>query len=207
MNFNTIANKETVLKTIAALKERGVIGEYIESKEAALERIQSLIPANSSVHAGASVTLDQIGFTDYLKSGTHGWNNMKEVILAEQDPNKQALLRKQAILSDFYLGSVHAVAETGEYVVGTNTASQIPQLVYSSQNVILVVSTKKIVPTLADAIRRLEEYVVPLEENRMRTVSSGAYGTMLSKELIVRNESPFNNRKVTMLLINEDVGF
>lgn len=207
MNFHTLANKETVEKTIAALKGRGVTGEYIENKEAALERIKALIPANASVQTGSSTTLDQIGFTDYLKSGTHGWNNLKATILAEQDPDKQATLRKQAILSDFYLGSVHAVAETGEYIVGTNTASQIPQVAYSSPNVIFVVSAKKIVPTLTDAMQRLEEYVVPLEDKRMRSASGGAYGTMLSKELIVRNESAFNKRKVVMLFVNEDLGF
>ena len=47
-----------------------------------------------------------------------------EAILAEKDPAKQALLRTQSALSDFYLGSVHAIAETGEFIIASNSGSQ-----------------------------------------------------------------------------------
>ncbi len=139
--------------------------------------------------------------------GTHGWNNLKEGILAEKDSEKQRALRKQALLSDYYLGSVHGLAETGEFVLGSNTASQLPQVTYSSQNVIFVVSNKKIVPTLADAIKRLEEHVVPQEDARLKRLYGPTSGSRLSKELIFRYESPFNKRKVRMLLVNEKLGF
>jgi len=44
---------------------------------------------------------------------SHGWNNLHESILAETDKTKQDLLRRQALLSDYYLGSVHALAQDG----------------------------------------------------------------------------------------------
>ena len=34
---------------------------------------------------GSSVTLEQIGFVDYLKAGAHGWNNVHAGIVAEPD--------------------------------------------------------------------------------------------------------------------------
>lgn len=168
MQYNTLATKEAITKTVAALKEHNVEAIVVASKEEALAKIKELIPNRASVMNGTSVTLEQIGYVDYLKSGTHPWNNLHAGILAEKDPAKQGMLRKQATLSDFYLGSVHALAETGEFIVASNSGSQLPHIAYTSQNLIFVVSTQKIVPTLTEAMKRLEEYVLPLEDKRMQ---------------------------------------
>ena len=205
MNYETLAQPEAIKNVINGLKERNVEAFEVKDRAEALEKIKSLIPAGASVMNGASTTLQQIGYIDYLKAGSHGWNNLHEAILAEKDPEKQAQLRKLSVASDYYLGSVHALAETGEFVVASNTGSQLPHLVYSSPNLILVVSTKKIVPALSDAMRRLEEHVVPLEDARMQ--KAYGMGTHVSKEFIFKYESPFNKRKVQVMLVNENLGF
>jgi L-lactate utilization protein LutC len=205
MEFNTLATKESIAKTVAMLKEHNVEAIVVANKEEALAKIKELIPSGVSVMNGSSVTLEQIGFVDYLKSGTHPWNNLHADILAESDPIKQGALRKQAVLSDFYLGSVHALAETGEFIIASNTGSQLPHVVYTSPNLVLVVSTKKIVPTLTDAMNRLEQHVVPLEDVHMQQL----YGvnTAVSKVLIFKRENPMAGRSVKMLLVEEDLGF
>ena len=154
---------------------------------------------------GASRTLEEVGYIEYLKSGTHGWNNLHEAIVTETDPAKQAVLRKQSVISDFYLGSVHALTETGELLIASNTGSQLPHLVYTSPNIILVVSTKKIVPTLSDAFSRIEEHVVPLEDVRMKSVYG--YGTTYTKTLVLHSENPALGRSVKVILVTEDLGF
>lgn len=205
MDYTTLPPRATVDRVIANLQERNMEGVYVETKEAALAKIKELIPQGASVMNGASKTLDEIGFIEYLKSGTHGWNNLHAAIVAEQDPAKQAQLRKQSVLSDFYLGSVHALAESGELVIASNTGSQLPHIVFTSSNIIFVVSTQKITPTLADAQKRLREQVIPLEDKRMMGVYGS--GTHLSKELIVHWENPIMGRKVHVLLVNEKLGF
>ena len=154
---------------------------------------------------GSSVTLEQIGFVDYLKSGTHPWNNLHTGILAEKDPAKQGELRKQAVLSDYYLGSVHALSETGEFIIASNSGSQLPHIVFTSPNIIFVVSTQKIVPSLADGIKRLEEYVVPLEDKHMQELYG--VGTAISKMVIFKREKPGSGRTVKMILVEEKLGF
>ncbi|MCX6752159.1 MAG: lactate utilization protein [Candidatus Nomurabacteria bacterium] len=205
MNYNTLAKKETVEKVIKALGAMGVEAIFVENGKSALEKIKEFIPEKVSVMNGASVTLEQIGFVDYLKSGKHDWNNLHEAILQEKDPAKQAMLRKEAVLSDYYLGSVHALAETGEFIVASNTGSQLPHIVFTSPNLIFVVSTKKIAPTLADAMNRLMDYVIPLEDKHMR----GKYGvgTAPNKILTFTGENSMMKRKVRMILVNEDLGF
>ncbi len=205
MNNQTLASKEGIDQTIYALHERGVEAMFVETRAEALLKIKTLIPAHASVMNGSSRTLEEIGFVDYLKSGKHGWNNLHENILAEKDPIKQNTLRKEAVLSDFYLGSVHAVSETGEFVIASNSGSQLPYIVFTSPNLIFVVGTQKIVPTLDAAVRRVREYVYPLEDARMKSVGMG--GSFISKLLIFEKEQPFLKRNVRMIFVNEILGF
>ncbi len=205
MDYTTLQPKESVLKTIEALKARGLEGVVVNSKEEALSKIKELIPAGASVMNGSSRTLEEIGFVDYLKSGDHPWKNLHEEILKEKDPTRQAELRRLSVLSDYYLGSVHAVAETGQLVIASNSGSQLPHIVFTSPNLIFVVGTHKIAPNLDEAIKRVREYVLPLEDQRMKSVGMG--GSFVSKLLIFEKEQPFMNRKVHLIFVNEKLGF
>lgn len=205
MTFDTLASQETITKVTTNLMGKGYIVTTVPSSQEALETIKALIPAGASVMNGSSKTLEQIGYIDYLKTEAHSWDNLHAKIVAEQDPQKQELLRRQSVLSDYYIGSVHALVENGEFVVASNTGSQLPHIVYTSPNLIFVVSTKKIVPTLDEALKRLEEYVIPLEDENMKT--KYGMGTQLSKLAIIKAESPFSTRNVHFLLVQENLGF
>lgn len=205
MKYDTLASKESVEKTMRALTERGHLPEFLESRVQALARIKELIPADASVMNGSSRTLEEIGFVQYLKDGEHGWNNLHKAILSEKDPATQAMLRKQSVLSDYYLGSAHAIAETGEIVVASNSGSQLPHMAFTSPNLILVVGTHKIAPDVETAIARLRDYVFPLEDARMKSVGMG--GSFISKLLIIEKEQPFMGRKSHIIFVNERLGF
>ncbi len=205
MSYDSLAPKETITKTIASLSERGHLPELVETRTEALARIKELIPAGASLMKGSSRTLEEIGLVEYLKAGTHGWNNLQDAIVAEKDPAKQTLLRKQAALSDFYIGSAHAVAETGEIIVASGSGSQLPHLAFTSQNLILVVGAQKITPNEATAMARLKEHVFPLEDARMKEVGMG--GSSLSKVLTIYKEPAFLGRKSHIIFVNEKLGF
>lgn len=205
MNYNDLATKEIIDKTVQALQSKHIKSIVVSRGTEALNTIKELIPRGASVMNGSSVTLEQIGFIEYLKSGKHGWNNMHATILEEKDPAKQAILRKQAVLSDYYLGSVHALTVDGEFIIASNTGSQLPHIVFTSPNLIFVVSTKKIVPDFVTAMKRLEEHVVPLEDKNM--MKKFGIGTSINKIVVFKNENPRLGRKVHMILVEEDIGF
>jgi hypothetical protein len=203
--FDTLASAESIARARVALEKNGFRSEVVNTGAEALARIKTLIPAGASIQNGTSTTLEQIGFIDYLKLGTHGWNNLHEAILAETDAVKKEQLRKEALLSDYYLGSVHALSETGEMVIASNTGSQLPHLAFTSKNLILVVSTQKITATLSDAFRRVEEHVVPLEDARALVAYKSH--TLHSKTLVLHKENPYLGRNVLVLLVEEKLGF
>jgi len=204
-DYDKLASDASISAAEKALTERGFLPETVEDGAAALARIKELIPAGASVQNGSSRTLEQIGYVDLLKSGKHGWNNLHEAILAETDPAKKSLLRKQAVLADWYLGSAHAIAETGEIVVASNSGSQLPHLVFTSPNLILVVSAKKIMPTLDAALSRLKEHVYPQEDARMKELGMG--GSFISKLVILNREPSFMGRKFHVIFVKEALGF
>ena len=205
MNYETLANIDAVQKAIKALAWRGITAIVVNNRMEALEKVKSFIPKGASVMNGSSRTLEEIGFVDYLKSGNHGWKNLHEEVLAEKDPAKQATLRKQTVLSDYYLGSVHAVAETGQLVIASNSGSQLPHIVFTSPNLVFVVGTQKLAPNLDAALSRVREYVLPLEDKRMKDVDMG--GSAISKLLIFEREPVFMGRKVYIIFVNEKLGF
>ena len=205
MTYDKIASTESITKTTTALKANGFNPIIVNTKEEALAKIKELIPAGASVMNGSSQTLSQIGFVDYLKAGQHGWNNLHEAIIKETDETKKAELRKQSSLSDFYLGSAHALSENGELIIASASGSQLPHLVFTSQNIILVIGSQKIAPTLEESIKRLREYVFPLENNRMKEVGMG--GSILAKILILEKEPSFMGRSFNVILVNDILGF
>src|SRR3989344_6294242 len=126
-------------------------------------------------------------------------------ICTKQSFQRKILLRKQSVLSDYYLGSAHAIAETGEIVVASNSGSQLPHMVFTSPNLILVVGIQKIAPDVETAVARLKDYVLPLEDTRMKSVGMG--GSFISKLLIIEKEQPFMGRKSHIIFVNEKLGF
>ncbi len=203
--YAKLASVSAIETTAEALNSHNFSAVILNTKEEALAKIKELIPHGASVMNGASQTLETIGYIDYLKAGQHGWNNVHDGILAEKDPVKQAELRKHSVVSDFYLGSVHALSQTGEMVIASASGSQLPHLAYTSPNLILVVGVQKITPTLADAVHRLETYVIPLEDKRMHEAYN--IGTMYAKTLILHKENPAMGRKVHVLIVRESLGF
>ena len=184
MDHEALANKESLDTAVAAMKENLFQPEVVATGAEALARIKEIIPAGASVMNGASKTLDQIGYLEYLKAGRHGWNNLHEAILAEKDPAKQSLMRKQ-LAPDFWLNSVHGITEKGELVDASASGSQMPALAFTANSLIIVASTKKIVPDIAGALQRIDEHVVPLEDVRMKQVYGPESGTKHAKTLIL----------------------
>lgn len=203
--YDTLASAESIAATQKMLTNNGFLPEVVETGADALARIKEIIPAGASLMNGSSRTLDQIGFIALLKEGKHGWNNLHDAVLAEQDKAKQAVLRKQSVISDYYLGSVHALSETGEMIIASASGSQLPHIVFTSPNIIFVVSTQKITPTVDAGLARLREHVFPLEDQRMKDANMG--GSMMAKTLILSKEPAFMGRKVHVILVKEKLGF
>jgi L-lactate utilization protein LutC len=203
--WERLPDEETVGRTISALKSRGISAEFVPNRKKALDAVTRLIPEGSELMTASSRTLDEIGFLALLKSGKHQWTSQNDLINSEKDPAKRAELRRRNVNVDYFLGSVHAITESGETIVASASGSQIPSYAFTSKNVIWVAGTQKIVPNLEEGLRRIREHSLDLESARMKSL--GFPGSMIAKILIVEREPAMLGRKVSMILVSEKLGF
>jgi len=204
MKYEIIPSDETIKKVSLALHARNVTTIIVDTKEEALEEIKKLIPKGAEVMNGSSTTLKEAGFMDYLGGDANGWDNVHAKITSEKDPVVHAKLRKESVLADYFLGSVHAITEEGQLLIASGSGSQVPSYAFTSNNVIWVASANKIVADLDGAFDRLKNYVYPLEDKRMKSV--GYPGSTIGKILIFEREI-VPTRKLTMILVKEKLGF
>jgi len=198
-----IPDKEELQEAVEAIKSRGINVIVVDNKEQALEKIIELIPKGMEVSNGSSTTLNEIGFIDYLKSKKHGWRNLHEEILKEKDIAKQMDLRRKSITAEYFLGSVNAIAKSGELVACDASGSRVTAYPFAAKNLILVAGIQKITKNLDEAIKRIREHVYPLENKRAQE----AYGvsSTIGKWIIIEREIIPN--RTTLILIKEKLGF
>lgn len=121
-DWNRIPDQTTIEKAMAGLKLRNFNPVFVPDRKAALEQLKKMIPSGAEVMTGGSTTLEEIGFIELLASNQHPWQNWKDRIFAEKAPEKQSDLRRAAITAEYFIGSVQAVAQTGQ-VLGTEFMS------------------------------------------------------------------------------------
>lgn len=205
ITYTQMPTRQVMEETIKALQARGVLAEVAETKAAALERIKDIIPAGASVMVSGSQSLDEAGFTTFLKEGEHSWQNLAKEISEEKDPGKQHQLLLQSTMADFYLGSVHAISKRGELVFASATGGQLPAYCFTSPNIIWVVGAQKITNSVAAALERVMGYWLPQETEKQKRLGHG--GSFIGKFLIFEREDPRLHRKIHLLLVNETLGF
>ncbi len=132
-----------VARLAEALAARNIEMIPVATKAEALAKIKELIPAGATVMNGSSLTLEQIGYTEFAASAESPWVNLHKATALEEDPLKRVALRREASISDYYLGSVSAVTEAGELVIASGSGSQIPGASYNGTHVIFVVGAQR----------------------------------------------------------------
>lgn len=202
MAWDTLADDATIAKTIEALGKRGITGMVVENGAAAKAKVLELIPQGAWVMHASSVTLETIGLVSEIdESGKYKSvkNQLKAMDRATQRPH----MLKLGSAPEWIVGSVHAVTQDGIAIIASNTGSQLPGYAHGAEHVVWVVGAQKIVPNLDEAMKRLYEYVYPLEDQRMRTLYNT--GSNVSKLLIFQKEIVPN--RVTLIFVKEKLGF
>jgi len=200
--FVRLANDEKIARTSKALEANGIQTLIAENGAEAKRLFFELIPDGSEVFLGASVTLETLGIKDEIdKSGKYEALRPKMFAMNRETQGRE--IRKLGGAPDFAAGSVQAVTEDGHVLIASNTGSQLGSYATSAGKVIWVIGSQKIVKDMNAGFRRLEEYVVPLEEAHMQELYH--VGTNVSKVLIVNREVRPN--RITMIIVKEELGF
>lgn len=202
-DLNEIPADATVEETVDNLEANGFDVVVVETAAEALEAIQTHIPAGASVMNGHSTTLEEIGFDEYLSDGNHEWESLPDEIYSIDNDAERQAARRASQTADYFLGSVNGISQSGELVAADRSGSRIGAYPFAASNVLIVSGINKIVPTLENALDRLENVAYPLENERAKD----AYGveSAVAKQLIFRKE--LEEGRTTVLLISEELGY
>ena len=199
---HTPATAGSISRTIESLAARNVDAILVESRDAALAKLMEMVPEGSEVFVNTSETLDTIGYTEYMH-GNDRYINLHDQMMAQPDAASQREFRRQTTTADYFVGSVQAIAETGEIVIASGSGSQIGAYSYGARRVILVVGTQKICPTLADAEARTRGFT--LERHDRWLEGRGAAPAPIGKYLVMEHEPVVG--RISMILIPESLGW
>lgn len=202
--WKTLASKESIDKTIESLKANNIDAKFVDSSEEAKKLVLSIVPEGAEVMTMSSVTLDTIGISKEIQESGK-YDSVKNKLNSMSRETQGREMQKLGSAPDWTIGSVHAVTEEGNVLIASNTGSQLPAYAYGSPHVILVVGTQKIVKNTDEGIKRIYDYVLPLESVRLNKQYNMDKGSFVSKLLIINRE--FMPGRVTVIFVNEILGF
>ncbi|HYS99588.1 MAG TPA: LUD domain-containing protein [Thermoplasmata archaeon] len=198
--FGSLGDDARVKRTAAALEANGISVLRAADAAEAKRIVLGLIPDGSQVHHGASLSLEWSGIAEEIeKSGRY--EPLRPRIWSMDRTTQADEIRRLTSAPDVMLGSVHAVTERGSLLAASG--SQLGPYVSGAGRVILVVGTQKIVSDLEEGLRRINEYVFPLQDAR----AQAAYGVHsgVNKVLIINRE--LVPGRITVVFVDEVLGF
>ena len=199
--FSAAASRERLERAQKALRAVNIETEIVATRKAARDRVLELLPEGSEVHIGLSETMRELGVSPLVEESGR-YNAIRPLLMKLDRDTQRREMAKLATAPDYMLGSVHAVTEEGDLVIGSGTGSQLAPYANGAGHVILVAGAQKVVANLDLGLRRLREYSFPLEDARMKGL--GRPGSLLAKTLIISFDSPGRTR---LILVEEPIGF
>lgn len=201
--WKKVANDTIIATTAEALKKNNIDVIVVATGEEAKQKTLELLPKQAEVMTMTSVTLQDTGLIEAIdESGDY--QSVKKTLASMNRETLHAAMQKLGSAPDWAVGSVHAVTQDGHVLIASNTGSQLPAYAYGSQHVIWVVGAQKIVKNVDDGMKRIYDYVLPLEADRARK-AYGVAGSNVSKLLIINKE--VQPQRLTMIIVKEQLGF
>lgn len=200
MEFSKLASDVQIEKTAAALRARGINVIIAQNSAEAKAAVLGLLPKDQEIFTGSSATVDALGISAEVDANY----NSQRVKMSKMDYATQGgEMMKMGATPAVMIGSVHAVTEEGSIVVASATGSQLAGYASGAAQVIWVIGSQKIVPTLEKAMQRVEEYSLALEDERALNVYGVNSG--INKMLIIHRET--NPNRTTLVIVKENLGF
>lgn len=201
-----------VRRTMESLEKNNMDASYVETEKEALEKINELIPTESTVGIGGSMTLFEIGAIDYLRNGNYKLLDRYQEGLT---PAELKDIFKQSLLSDVYLTSSNAITEAGELYNVDGNGNRVAAMLFGPDKVIVVVGTNKIVKDIDQAILRVREMAAPANNVRLSKTNpctKVGYCADCKTEGRICNEYTVIKRqgargRIHVIIVNKELGY
>ena len=190
--------------------KRNMEFKYFENSEALINYLKTLIPENSVVSWGGSMTLSETGVSDFLKSGKFKALDRSKA----SSPEEHHKIYHDALSADYYFMSSNAVTMDGKLVNIDATGNRVAALCYGPENVVVIAGMNKVVRDEETAISRIKNYACPVNAIRIsRNTPCSKTGkcsdclgnTICSHTVITRYVYP--EGRIKLFLVGDNYGY
>lgn len=138
--------------------------QIVATKADVLPLVEQLLHEGDTVAVGGSVTLNETGIIDHLRSGKYEFlDRYAEGLTREQVED----IFRRSFFADAYLCSSNAITEQGELYNVDGNANRIAAIAYGPKKVIIVAGINKLVKDLDEAARRVKTCAAPCNTRRL----------------------------------------
>ena len=202
------SNEELAQKIIKGLKSRNMTGYYVKTKEEALNKALELIPEQSKITKGGSMSVNEIGLVDALKAGNYEYCDRE----AMEDKRAAELFAYNA---DIYLGSTNAITEDGILINIDGNSNRVSAYAYGPKKLILIVGMNKATADVDSAMKRARNEAARLNAKRFGlslpcTITGSCMNckspdTICCQFLVTRYSR--HNDRIHVILVDEALGY
>lgn len=205
-------NEKRIFRTIEALNKNNMNGYFVKNKEDLIKKIKELVPENSVVSCGGSMSLFECGVIEHLRSKRYKFLDRYKEGLTKDEINK---IFKESFFADAYFASSNAVTEDGKLYNVDGNGNRVAAILFGPEKVILIVGINKIVKNIEEAVIRNREISAPANAKRLNKLTPcakvGYCMDCKSSDKICREftviASQSNKDRIHVIFINEEVGY
>lgn len=205
------------------LRKNNMEPYFVQTKEEVVPLLKKLIPSGATVTTGGSVTLNETGALDLLRSGGYNFLDRFAPNLSREDVEE---IFRKAFFADVYLASANALTEKGEIYNVDGNSNRVAAILFGPKSVILVVGKNKIVPDIQAAAERVKRIAAPLNCKRLHV---GSYCEKAGVCMSLKQENPDicdgcrgegriccsyaisgyqrQKNRIKVIIVNEDLGY
>ena len=201
-------NIQSVLEN---LKTRGFEAFYFENRKDAINKVIEIVDTPTTIGSGGSMTIKDLGFLEVLKE--LGNTIYSHSLAKPEDINHVYQLAQGA---KYYISSTNALTEQGELVNIDGAANRVSSLCFGPKNIIYVLGTNKIVPSVTKAIDRIRNYAAPKNCQRLNRntpcaktgrCSNCNSADCICHQTLITHHPTSKQDHVYVIIINEELGY
>ena len=155
---------ERIEKTMKNLEKNNMNTYFVETKEEVVPLIEKLVAEGSAVAVGGSVTLNEVGVLEHLRSGRYEFFDRYAEGLTPEEIKE---VFRKSFCADAYFCSCNAVTEDGELYNVDGNANRVAAISFGPEKVIMIVGVNKIVSNIDEAVKRVKTVAAPKNAVRL----------------------------------------
>ena len=202
-----------IKELIKVLEKRDFVAVMAKDAEDAKKIVMDMIPEGSKIAVGGSVTLNETGILDEIRSDKYNFIDRYNAKDYEDMLDKY----REGYYADVLVSSTNAITMGGQLVNIDCTGNRTSQIVFGPKKVIIVAGVNKIVENVEEGIKRAKS-IAPMnarrithrtpcaEDNNMKCSECSVRARMCNVTSIVDGCHYFPKR-ITVVLVPEVLGY